>query len=77
MLQQITASSQVEPEEEVDLLVDDVLREDAEAVVPLRPARRAHRRHVAADRLREGRAQRAHVHLLRSGRVEISGGMVC
>ena len=52
-----------EPEEEVDLLVDDVLGEDAEAVVPLHPARRPHRRHVAADRLREGRAQRAHVHL--------------
>ena len=34
---------------QVHLLVDDVLGEDAEAVVDLVPACRAHRRHVAAD----------------------------
>ena len=58
------STCQVEPEEEVDLLVDDVLGEDAEPVVPLRAARGAHRRHVAADRLGEGGAERRDAHLL-------------
>jgi len=52
------AEDQVKPEHQVDFLVDDVLREDAEAVVPLLAAAGAHGGHVARDLLRKGRAER-------------------
>ncbi|TRY71996.1 hypothetical protein TCAL_17126 [Tigriopus californicus] len=54
------AKDQVEPQHEVHLLIDNVLGEDAKAVVPLLVTRRTNGRHITTHDLGESGAKRTH-----------------